>query len=109
MKKIFKRTKTKIIFGILFFLILVVGGIFVAYVNEKNVSPDVTLAEVTENTVITMLGEYPDKPRSLIARSLQLLWFAFSVLIFGLVVGTISSKFINYSLNQKGEIKILNP
>jgi len=106
MGKIFKRTKIKIIFGILFFLILVVGGVLTAYFQEKSVSPDITLAEVAENTIITMLGEYPDKPHSLIARSLQLLWFAFSVLIFGLVVGKISSIFITYSLEQRNKMKI---
>ena len=99
-----RRGKKLFIWLFVIFFILVVG-IFFAYQQEKVVSPDITFIDVIENTIIAMLGEYPDKPHSFIARVLQLMWFAFSVVIFGLVVGKISSLFVTYSLNQRDKMK----
>ena len=98
------RGKKLFIWLFVIFFILVVG-IFFAYQQEKAVSPDITFIDVIENTIIAMLGEYPDKPHSFIARALQLMWFAFSVVIFGLVVGKISSLFVTYSLKQREKME----
>lgn len=99
------RRGRKAFVWILIVLVILAAGIYFAYQQEKTVSPDITFIDVVENTIIAMLGEYPDKPHSLIARGLQLLWFAFSVVIFGLVVGKISSLFITYSLKQRDKMK----
>jgi voltage-gated potassium channel len=80
-------------------------GVLAAYTQEKAVTPNITIIDILENTIVAMLGEYPDKPHSLTARGLQLVWFVCSVVIFGGVVGKISSIFVTYSLKQGNRMK----
>jgi hypothetical protein len=100
-----KFFKCKTICWLLLFCIILAAGIWITYCQEKAVTPDITLIDILENTIVAMLGEYPDKPHSFIARALQLLWFIFSVVIFGLVVGKISSVFVTYSDTVKSKMK----
>ncbi len=101
-KKIYKL---RIQLVILLILLAVTIGVYVAYTQEKQVTPSITITDVIENTIVAMLGEYPDPPHSPVARELQLLWFIFSVVIAGVVIGKISSIFVTYSLKQRSKMK----
>ena len=54
--------------------------------------------EVLENIIITLMGEYPDKPRSPLGRVLQLLLLASGTFILGAISGKISSIFVTRAL-----------
>lgn len=47
--------------------------------------------ESLENAIITLMGEYPDKPKTIVGRIIQLLLLVFSTFAFGAIVGKISS------------------
>jgi voltage-gated potassium channel len=100
-----KYFKFRLLFWLALVFIFLTIGVLVAYTQEKAVTPNITIIDILENTIVAMLGEYPDKPHSLIARGLQLVWFVFSVVIFGVVVGKISSIFVTYSLKQGNRMK----
>lgn len=57
--------------------------------------------ELLENVIITLLGEYPDRPKTLTGQVLQLLLFIFGTFAFGAVIGRISSFFVINSLERK--------
>jgi voltage-gated potassium channel len=56
---------------------------------------------VLENIVITLMGEYPDKPKSPVGRVLQLLLLMSSTFIFGAISGKISSMFVTRALRSE--------
>lgn len=94
-----------LIFIILAVICLYLFGIFIIYLQEKDVSPEVTYFDELENSVIVVMGEYPDKPRSITARILHLILLAFGVLLFGTVVAKISSVFVTHALNTRRKMK----
>jgi voltage-gated potassium channel len=57
--------------------------------------------EVLENIVITLMGEYPDKPKSPVGRVLQLLLLISGTFIFGAISGKISSIFVTRALQSE--------
>jgi voltage-gated potassium channel len=61
--------------------------------------------EVLEDAIITLMGEYPDKPITVAGRLIQLLLLVFGTLAFGAVVGRISSFFVTRALHQEEAVK----
>jgi voltage-gated potassium channel len=61
--------------------------------------------EVLEDAIITLMGEYPDKPTTVLARILQLLLLVFGTLVFGTIVGKTSSLFVTRALAQEKFMK----
>ncbi|MEP0930515.1 MULTISPECIES: NAD-binding protein [Cyanophyceae] len=59
-----------------------------------------------ENIVITLMGEYPDKPRSPIGRVLQLLLLISGAFIFGAISGKISSIFVTRALRSETSVSV---
>lgn len=59
--------------------------------------------ELTENAIITLLGEYPDHPKTAAGQVLQLVLFILGTLFFGAIIGRFSSYFVVRSL-RKGDI-----
>lgn len=62
--------------------------------------------EVLENIVITLMGEYPDKPRSPVGRVLQLLLLISGTFIFGAISGKISSIFVTRALRSETSVSV---
>jgi voltage-gated potassium channel len=67
-----------------------------------------TFWEVLENAIITLMGEYPDKPHTITGRILQLLLLVFGTFAFGAIVGKISSVFVTHALQQEKFVKAFN-
>lgn len=61
--------------------------------------------EVLENVIITLMGEYPDKPTTVLGRILQLFLLVFGTLVFGTIVGKISSFFVTRALAEEKLMK----
>ncbi|WP_430711907.1 NAD-binding protein [Nodosilinea sp. AN01ver1] len=62
--------------------------------------------EVLENIVITLMGEYPDKPKSPVGRVLQLLLLISGTFIFGAISGKISSIFVTQALRSETHVSV---
>lgn len=61
--------------------------------------------EVLENVIITLMGEYPDKPTTVLGRILQLFLLVFGTLVFGTIVGKMSSVFVTRALAEEKLMK----
>ncbi|WOB43064.1 potassium transporter [Thermoleptolyngbya oregonensis NK1-22] len=61
--------------------------------------------ETLTNAIITLMGEYPDKPRSFLGQILQLLLLIFGTFVFGAIVGKISSFFVTRALSKEKAMK----
>jgi len=86
-----------------FVSLLGIIGLLILY--EVFLIPEQSLWDVLENVLITLMGEYPEKPRSVIGRVLQLLLLIFGTFIFGTFVGKISSFFITSALAKEKKMK----
>jgi voltage-gated potassium channel len=64
--------------------------------------------DALENAIITLMGEYPDKPKTMTGRILQLLLLVFGTFAFGAIVGKISSFFVTRALLQERLMKQFN-
>ena len=84
---------------------LFLGGVFLVYLNEKSAKPEITYFDELESSVIVVMGEYPEKPRSVSVRIFQLVLLAFGVLLFGTVVGKISAIFVTHALKKGLKMK----
>jgi len=84
-------------FGLL--LLLTIIGLLIW--NEVVIVSERSPWEVLEDAIITLMGEYPDKPTTVLARILQLLLLVFGTLVFGTVVGKVSSIFVTSALAQE--------
>ncbi|MBE9113686.1 NAD-binding protein [Nodosilinea sp. LEGE 07298] len=62
--------------------------------------------EVLENIVITLMGEYPDKPKSPVGRVLQLLLLVSGTFIFGAISGRISALFVTRALRSETHVSV---
>ena len=87
-------------------LSLFIGGTYYSYLQERKVSTDVTFYDELENSTIVILGEYPEKPKTAPARLVQLILFVMGVLLFGSVVGFVSSRLVTSALLKKGKRKM---
>jgi|GEM_PF-1738729 len=60
---------------------------------------------VLENALITLMGEYPDKPHTFTGQILQLLLLVFGTFAFGAIVGKVASVFVTQALAQEKWVK----
>ncbi|MDG2989366.1 NAD-binding protein [Candidatus Synechococcus calcipolaris G9] len=70
-------------------------------------SPSATWTTL-ENAIITLIGEYPDKPKTVPGQVFQLLLFIFGTFVFGAIVGKFSSFFVTQALSQESRVKPFN-
>ncbi|WP_008318734.1 potassium channel family protein [Leptolyngbya sp. PCC 6406] len=61
--------------------------------------------EGLEDAIITLMGEYPDKPRTVTGRVLQLVLLVFGTFIFGAIIGKISSFFVTRAIWKQRAVK----
>lgn len=112
--KLFRWEKSLLAIGAVLLLSFFWCDVYLSFLAERKVSPKVTFYDEFENSAIALLGEYPDRPKSLVARIFQLVLLAFGVLIFGYIVSRVSSVFVAISLkkvkmgNYKDHIIICN-
>lgn len=69
--------------------------------SEGGLTSREALWEVLENSLIALLGEYPDEPKTITGRVIQLFLLIVGTLGFGAVIGTSSSFFITRALLQE--------
>jgi voltage-gated potassium channel len=58
-----------------------------------------------ENALISLMGEYPDKPKTTSGRVAQLLLLVFGTFTFGAIVGKVSSVFVTHALVKEKALK----
>ncbi len=67
-----------------------------------------TAWEIITNVLITLVGEYPDKPKTILGQVFQLLLLLFGTFIFGALVGKFSSFFVTQALLQEKNMQVFN-
>ncbi|MEN9253359.1 MAG: NAD-binding protein [Gloeomargarita sp. SZTDM-1c_bins_89] len=82
-------------------LALLAGIVGVLLWSEGGFTAPAVAWDIVTNALITLLGEYPDKPRTLIGQVFQLLLLLFGTLVFGAIVGKFSSFFVTQALWQE--------
>jgi voltage-gated potassium channel len=106
-KKALRKGDTIFLFTMLFFVAFFFTGVYYSYEYEKKYDPTLTIYDEIENGLILVMGQYTDKPKSMVARGFQLSFFLMGVLIFGYFVGRISSLFV-INVFTKGDLKLKN-
>jgi voltage-gated potassium channel len=89
-------------------VLLVLGLIILLLWSEGAFTSSAATWEVIENAIITLMGEYPDKPQTTAGQVLQLLLLVFGTFVFGAIVGKISSFFVTRALSQEKAVKHFN-
>lgn len=89
-------------------VVLLVGLIALLLWSEGTFASKGAAWESLENAIITLMGEYPDKPKTIVGRIVQLLLLVFSTFAFGAIVGKISSFFVTRALQQENAVKQFN-
>jgi voltage-gated potassium channel len=92
-----------LLLGFSLLLLLTIIGLLIW--DEMMVVSERSSWEVLENAIITLMGEYPDKPTTVLGRILQLLLLVFGTLVFGTIVGKTSSLFVTRALAQEKFMK----
>ncbi len=88
-------------------------GIFGAVVvmllwSEGGFADPATAWEIFTNVLITLVGEYPDKPKTILGQIFQLLLLLFGTFTFGALVGKFSSFFVTQALLKEKKMQIFN-
>ncbi|MBT3374767.1 MAG: potassium transporter [Lentisphaerae bacterium] len=94
------RLRAALIWGVL--VCLLAGTVALLLVAERADRP---FWETLENAVIVLMGEYPDRPASHAGRVLQLLLLVFGTLVFGAIIGKVSSLFVTHALRKESAVK----
>ncbi|PSR16607.1 hypothetical protein C8255_17000 [filamentous cyanobacterium CCP3] len=89
-------------------VVLLVGLIALLLWSEGTFASKGAAWESLENAIITLMGEYPDKPKTIVGRIVQLLLLVFSTFAFGAIVGKVSSFFVTRALQQENAVKQFN-
>lgn len=92
------------------YFVIAIISLFLAVIvlllwSEGALTSSATTWEVLENALITLMGEYPDKPHTIIGRVLQLCLLILGTIIFGAIIGQVSSFFVTRALKQKTFMK----
>ncbi|TVP67445.1 MAG: potassium transporter [Leptolyngbya sp. LCM1.Bin17] len=95
-----KLRQRLIALGVMLTLLVVVG----LMVWQEGMASGQRPWEVLENIFITLMGEYPDKPRTPTGRVLQLMLLASGTFVFGAISGKISSVFVTRALRQESTL-----
>lgn len=86
-------------------VILLLGLITLLLWSEGTFASRDAVWDSLENAIITLMGEYPDKPKTIVGRVVQLLLLIFGTFAFGAIVGKISSFFVARALQQENAMK----
>jgi voltage-gated potassium channel len=89
-------------------VVLLLGLITLLLWSEGTFASRGVVWESLENAIITLMGEYPDKPKTIVGRIVQLLLLVFSTFAFGAIVGKVSSFFVTRALQQENAVKQFN-
>lgn len=94
----------------LLFLVIGISGLFLGVIvlllwSEGALTSKTATWNVLENALITLMGEYADKPRTITGRVLQLCLLLFGTVVFGAIVGKVSSFFVTRALEQETMMK----
>ncbi|TVQ22592.1 MAG: potassium transporter [Leptolyngbya sp. DLM2.Bin15] len=73
--------------------------------SQGILAPGQEFWDVLENSIITLMGEYPDKPTTVAGRIFQLLLLIFGTFVFGAIIGKVSSFFVTRALWQEKQMK----
>ncbi len=76
--------------------------------SEGGFTDPATAWEIVTNVLITLVGEYPDKPKTIPGQIFQLLLLLFGTFIFGALVGKFSSFFVTQALLQEKNMRVFN-
>jgi len=76
--------------------------------SEGGFADPATAWEIITNVLITLVGEYPDKPKTILGQVFQLLLLLFGTFIFGALVGKFSSFFVTQALLQEKNMQVFN-
>lgn len=91
--------------GLTVALFFLMGLIIALLLSEGAFTSGRAAWEILEDALITLMGEYPDKPQSIPGRVIQLLLLIFGTFAFGAIVGRISSFFVTRALRQEEAVK----
>lgn len=64
--------------------------------------------EVLQSAVITLMGEYPDRPKTFTGQLAQLFLLVFGTFAFGAIIGSVSSFFITRAIGREKVMKSFN-
>ncbi|URR34741.1 NAD-binding protein [Thermosynechococcus sp. HN-54] len=92
-----ERLQRSLTLGAIAILVLLIGAFL--WSEEALQSPRQAW-ETLSNALITLVGEYPDRPRTLPGQVLQLLLLLFGTFAFGALIGKFSSYFVTQALAQ---------
>ncbi|MEN9217021.1 MAG: NAD-binding protein [Gloeomargarita sp. HHBFW_bins_162] len=70
-------------------------------------SPDAAW-QILSNALITLVGEYPDQPKTILGQVVQLVLLLFGTFVFGAIVGKFSSFFVTQALLQEKRMQVFN-
>lgn len=99
------NNRLTLILGILGTIVLLLGAVLLLAWSEGSTESAEEFWDVLENVVITLMGEYPDKPKTLLGRIIQLFLLVFGTLLFGTIIGKISSLFVTHALWNQQKMK----
>lgn len=91
------RPRQLLILSSIIFLVLA-GPIAALLLSEGAFSSPERTWEILENALITLMGEYPDKPKTFAGQVAQLLLLIFGTIAFGAIIGSVSSFFITRAI-----------
>ena len=95
------KKRLNLILIILLILGIFIGLIFLLLWSEGALNSTAVAWEAIENSIIALMGEYPDKPNTIAGRIIQLFLLVFGTFAFGAIVGKISSFFVTRALLQE--------
>jgi voltage-gated potassium channel len=107
-KRIKRNSRLTLIAASIAIFLLLIGLITLLLWSEGALTSGEETWEVLENAIITLMGEYPDKPRTIAGRILQLLLLIFGTFAFGAIVGKTSSFFVTRALRQEKAVQQFN-
>ena len=99
------RFRVKLFLALFCAVVLLVGLVALLAWSEGAFKSVSSFWQIVENSVIILMGEYPDKPTTAAGRVLQLILLVFGTLVFGTIVGKVSSLFVTSALNKEKKMK----
>ncbi len=100
-----QNSRLQLILAVLVGLLLLLGVMGLLMWSEGVFTSQQGFWEVLENALITLMGEYPDKPKTPMGRVLQLFLLIFGTFLFGTIIGKISSLFVTHALAKERQMK----
>ncbi|MEN9218907.1 MAG: NAD-binding protein [Gloeomargarita sp. DG_2_bins_126] len=74
--------------------------------SEGGFSDAATAWEILANVLVTLVGEYPDQPKTILGQVFQLILLLLGTFVFGAIVGKFSSFFVTQALLQEKNMQV---